>query len=67
MQREDEKQTVTFSERVEMKLCMPYTSFTSHLHSSSGMVWYRTLRVKLLIFPLEITWVLTPFPQNDFG
>ena len=34
------------SEGVETKLCKPYTSFTSHLHSSCGMVWYRTLRVK---------------------
>ena len=32
----------------EMKLCKPCTSFTSHLHSSCGMVWYRTLRVKQL-------------------
>ena len=34
------------SECVEMKLCKLYISFTSHLHSSCGMVWYRTLRVK---------------------
>ena len=34
------------SECVETKLCRPCTSFTSHLNSSCGMVWYRTLRVK---------------------
>ena len=30
------------SECVETKLCKPCTSFTSHLHSWCGMVWYRT-------------------------
>ena len=97
---DDEKQTVTFFlNYVETKLCKPCTSFTSHLHSSCGMVWYRTLRVKLTglgagiaqlvvlglavhsvagsillwghfpveaIFPLELTWVQTPFPQKLF-
>ena len=33
------------SECVETKLCKPCTSFTSHLHSLCGMLWYRTLRV----------------------
>ena len=33
------------SECVVTKLCKPCTSFTSHLHSSCGMVWYRTLRL----------------------
>ena len=40
------------SECVETKLCKPCTSFTSHLHSSCGMVWYRTLRVKHLLFKI---------------
>ena len=35
------------SECVEMKLCKPLTSFASHLHSLCGIVWYRTLRVKV--------------------
>ena len=39
--------TVTLSECVETKLCKPCTSFISHLHGSCGMMWYRTLRVKL--------------------
>ena len=34
------------SEGVETKLCKPCTSFTTRLHSSCGMVWYRTLRVE---------------------
>ena len=34
------------SQCVETKLCRSCTSFTSHRHSSCGMVWYRTLRVK---------------------
>ena len=34
------------SECMETKLCKPCTTFTSHPHSSCGMVWYRTLRVK---------------------
>ena len=34
------------SECVETKLCKPWTSFTSHLHSWCGMVWYRTLRAE---------------------
>ena len=34
------------SECVETTLCKLRTSFTSHLHSSCGTVWYRTLRVK---------------------
>ena len=34
------------SECVERKHCKPCTSFTSHLYSWYGMVWYRTLRVK---------------------
>ena len=34
-----------FSECVKTKLCKRLTSFTSHLHSSCGMVWYRSLRV----------------------
>ena len=38
------------SERVETKLCKPCTSFTSHPHSSCGIVWYRTLRVKALVW-----------------
>ena len=33
------------SDCVETKLCKPCTSFTSHLHNSCGLVWYRTLRV----------------------
>ena len=33
-------------ECVETKLCKPCTSFTWHLCSSCGMVWYTTLRVK---------------------
>ena len=36
------------SECVETKPCKPCTSFTSHLHSSCGMVWYRTLRFNML-------------------
>ena len=35
-----------FSECVETKLCKPCTSFTWHPHSSCGIVWYRTLRVR---------------------
>ena len=35
-----------FPECVLTKLCEPCTSFTSHLHSWCGMVWYRMLRVK---------------------
>ena len=35
-----------FYQNVKTKLCKPCTSFTSNLHSSCGMVWYRTLRVK---------------------
>ena len=35
------------SECVEMKLCKPCTSFTSHLHSLCGMVRYRALRLKI--------------------
>ena len=43
-----------FSECVETKLCKPCTSFTSHLHSSCGMMWYSTLRVKLVdVYPLS--------------
>ena len=34
------------SECDETKLCKPGTSLTSHLHSSCGMVWHRTLRLK---------------------
>ena len=34
------------SECVDTKLCKLCTSFTRHLHSSCGMVWYRTLRGK---------------------
>ena len=30
------------SECAETNLCKPFTSFTSHLHSSCGMAWYRT-------------------------
>ena len=37
------------SECVEMKLCKLCTSVTSHLHSSCGMVWYWSLRVKAYI------------------
>ena len=35
-----------FSECVETMLCKLCTSFTSHLQSSCGMAWYRTLGVK---------------------
>ena len=35
------------SECVKTKLCKPRMSFTSHQHSSCGMMWYRTLRVKI--------------------
>ena len=35
------------SECVETKLCKPCTSFTSHPHSSCGIVWHRTLRVNI--------------------
>ena len=35
-------------ECVKMKLCKPCLFFTSHLHSLCEMVWYRTLRVKLI-------------------
>ena len=34
------------SECLAKKLCRPCTSFTSHLDSLCGMVWYRPLRVK---------------------
>ena len=34
-------------ECVEMKLCKPCTSFTSYLHNSCGMMWYRTSRVNV--------------------
>ena len=34
------------SECDETKVCKPYTSFTSHVRSLCGMVWYRTFRVK---------------------
>ena len=45
-----------FSECVETKLCKPCASFLSQLHSSCGLVWYRTLRVKAVhIFPLTAT------------
>ena len=37
------------SECVETELCKPCTSFTSHLHSSCGMVWYRMLTVKVAV------------------
>ena len=33
-----------FPECVKTKLCKPCTSFTSHPHSSCGMVWYRTYK-----------------------
>ena len=36
------------SQCIKTKVCRPCTSFTSYLHSSCGMVWYRTLRVKTL-------------------
>ena len=53
------------SECVKTKLCKPCTSFTSHLHSSCGMVWYRTLRVNvsLLFFALC---QLRRFPLSPF-
>ena len=35
------------SECVETKLCKLCTSFTLHLHSLCGMMWYRTLRVNI--------------------
>ena len=38
------------SECVETKLCKQCTSFTSHLHSSCGMAWYRTLRVNIVYY-----------------
>ena len=38
------------SECVKMKLCKLCISFTSHLHSSCGMVWYRTFRVKVQVW-----------------
>ena len=40
------------SQRIKTKLCKPRTAFTRHLHSSCGMVWYRTLRVKVLVLYL---------------
>ena len=40
---------------VEMKLCKLCTSFTSHLHSLCGMVWYRTLRVKAFLLSLPVS------------
>ena len=36
------------SECVETKLCKPCTSFTWHIQSSCGMVWYRTLTLNVL-------------------
>ena len=51
------------SECVEIELCKPCTSFTSHPYSLCGMMWYRTLRVKV---PWSKTWVQTPFPLKLF-
>ena len=43
------KSKLSLSSRcVATKLCKPCTSFTAHLHSSCGMVWYMTLRLKSL-------------------
>ena len=42
LQTEDKKRTVTFFRMCQKKLCKSCTSFTSHLHSLCGMVWYRT-------------------------
>ena len=41
------------SECVKTKLCKKCASFTSHLHSLCGTVWYRTLRVKARKFKLK--------------
>ena len=58
------------SECVETKLCKPCTSFTWHLHSWCGMVWYRTSRVKRkftltvsLLFTTPMASRLKPPPQ----
>ena len=52
------------SECVKTKLCKPCTSFTSHLHSSCGMVWYRTLRVKLVLRQLYMLCHSMPCAKN---
>ena len=44
------------SECVKMKLCKPCTSFTSHLHSSCGMMWFRTLTLRE-ISPKKELWI----------
>ena len=48
------------SECVKKKLCKPCTTFTSHLHSSCGMVWYRTSTVKQNWHCLLRGWVIIP-------
>ena len=46
---EGEKPTATFfrMRQNEALQAVHTTSFTSHLHSSCGMVWYRTVRAKV--------------------
>ena len=44
------------SECMETKLCKLCTSFTSHQHSSCGMVWYRTLTVKKYLLKNHWNW-----------
>ena len=52
-QRIKSKLSLFFSECVETKLCKPCTSFTWHLHSWCGMVWYGTLRVTGYSYPVQ--------------
>ena len=51
------------SEYVATKLCKPCTSFTSHLHSWCGMVWYRTSRVNV---SMATFWVVMTRAVNRF-
>ena len=45
------------SKQSSVKLC---TSFTSHLHSSCGMVWYRKFRVNPAFWSLgQVPWVFS--------
>ena len=61
LQTKDEKPTVNFfSACVETKLCKSRTSFTSHLHSWCGMVWYTTLRVNQNSLSIVVYWLPNP-------
>ena len=53
------------SECVATKLCKPCTSFTWHLHSLCGMVWYRTLRVKFLLCSLSLSFLCWSCRSNS--